>query len=147
MTIKQFITKHEGRTAMPYICPAGKRTIGIGWNYSDNPLPEDIADYLRNNGKILDEHIDRLYSIAAQRAVSACEKLFPDFYGFTPNRRMALIDFLYNVGLGTASTFKRTLICINAGGWDDAARHLRNSLWFKQVGDRGKEVAQLIQEG
>lgn len=147
MTVREFITRHEGRMNMPYKCPSGKRTIGIGWNYDDNPLPKDIADYLKQNGKILDEHIDRLFSIALIRSVNDCKKLFPDFENFSHNRKMALTDFLYNVGLTTASKFKKAITCINAGGWDDAAKHMQNSLWFGQVGDRAKEVIQLIKEG
>ena len=132
---------------MPYKCPAGKRTIGIGWNYDDNPLPKDIRDYLQNNGRILEEHIDRLFTIALIRSVNDCKKLFPDFENFSHNRKMALTDFLYNVGLTTASKFKKAITCINHEAWDDAAKHMQNSLWFQQVGNRAKEVIQLIKEG
>lgn len=147
MTVREFITRHEGRMNTPYKCPAGKRTIGIGWNYDDNPLPKDIRDYLQNNGRILEEHIDRLFTIALIRSVNDCKKLFPDFENFSHNRKMALTDFLYNVGLTTASKFKKAITCINHEAWDDAAKHMQNSLWFQQVGNRAKEVIQLIKEG
>jgi lysozyme len=147
LTIKQFITKHEGMEYMPYKCPSGRWTIGIGHNYQDNPLPYDIDNYLREHGKILDDHIDRLLFMDVSRATEDCKSLFPKWDTFSHNRQMALIDFLFQLGKTKASKFKKTIICINAEGWDDAARHLQNSLWYTQVPRRAREVIKLIKEG
>ena len=49
MNIKDFIIKHEGLKLKPYICPAGKITIGVGRNIEDNGISEDEAMYLLNN--------------------------------------------------------------------------------------------------
>lgn len=147
MTTAGFISKHEGRERKPYKCPAGKNTIGVGWNMDAHPLPRDIQKHLDEYGFILDEHIDRLLLMSISWAVNDCKILFPDFENFSHNRKMALTDFLFNVGLSTAKKFKRAITCINAGGWDDAAKHMLNSKWAEQCKNRAKEVTDLIKEG
>jgi lysozyme len=147
MNIAQFITKHEGRKNKPYKCPAGKNTIGVGWNFDANPLPQHIADYLKENGKITDAMIDYLLRISITNAVLDCEKIFPEFNNFTDNRRMALIDFVFQLGAGGARKFVHAIAAINTGRWEDAAKEMLDSRWAKQVPKRAKEVIELIEEG
>jgi len=147
MNIAQFITKHEGRKNKPYKCPAGKNTIGVGWNFDANPLPQHIADYLKENGKITDAMIDYLLRISITNAVLDCEKIFPEFNNFTDNRRMALIDFVFQLGAGGARKFVHAIAAINTGRWEDAAKEFRDSNYYRQVPKRAEEVIELIEEG
>lgn len=145
--IYEMLDRHEGDRLKPYLCPAGKRTIGRGWNIDANPLPDDIEDYLDRKGEITQEMSDRLLKMSVANATRYCFRLFPDFLNFTDNRRNALIDFLFNVGIGTASKFVNTIAAINRGDWSAAADGLMKSAWFKQVGNRGPEIVALVREG
>jgi GH24 family phage-related lysozyme (muramidase) len=60
---------------------------------------------------------------------------------------MALIDFVFNVGAGTALKFRKALEAIYEGDWNKAADEFQDSKWFKQVGDRGPEIVNMIREG
>ena len=147
MNVKQYITKHEGRERMPYKCPSGKWTIGVGHNYQDNPLPYDIERYLRDNGKILDEHIDRLLLMDINRATDDCKKIFSTWDSISAVRKMALIDMAFQLGGAGLSKFKKMIICIEHEAWDDAAIQILNSLYAKQTPNRAKENAELIKKG
>lgn len=147
MTIEEFIEKNEGRRSKPYKCTGGANTIGIGHNIDAKGLPSDIEKYLKQNGKILDEHIDRLYIIDEGHAVSDCKKLFPNFKNFSHNRKVALTDFVFQLGYDRASKFVHAIAAINTGRWEDAAKEMRDSAWFKQVPVRAQEVTDLIEAG
>ncbi|MFA5323156.1 MAG: glycoside hydrolase family protein [Smithella sp.] len=147
MTLKELLVKHEGWKLKPYKCSAGKWTVGCGYNFSDNPLPEDIEKYLSITECITDEMADRLLDLSIGWAVADCHKLFPRFNKFSQKRQDALIDFLFNVGIRTAKKFVHTIAAINTGRWEDAADGFRNSAWFRQVNERGIEIASMIEDG
>jgi len=147
MTIKELLIKHEGKKSRPYKCPAGFNTIGIGYNFDANPLPEDIEKYLKENGKITEDMIDRLLFLSVGAATTDCHSLFPDFDNFTEARRMALVDFLFNIGKRRAMGFRKAIAAINTKRWADAAKEMKDSTWFNQVKGRAAEIIEMIEEG
>ena len=146
-TLKEMLTRHEGRKNKPYYCSNHKKTIGIGHNIDANGLPKDIQDYLGKNKKITDEMIDRLFDGDVSIAKRDCLLLYPNFNNFSEARQNALIDFLFNVGHTTAKTFKNTNKLINEGKWKEAAENMEKSLWYKQVKSRGEDIVNMIEEG
>lgn len=147
MTQREFTEGNEGKRYKVYKCTAGARSIGIGHNIDSHGLPKDIEAYLQKNGKILDEHIDRLYFIDEANAVSDCKKLFPDFKNFSHNRKVALMDFLFQLGFKKASEFVHSIAAINRGHWEDAAARMMESRWAKQTPKRAERVTELIEVG
>jgi len=147
MRIEQFIEKHEGRRKKPYKCPAGANTIGVGWNMDANPLPKTIADYLKKHGEITDDMINILLNISVSNAIKDCLDLFPTWDDISLNRRMALIDFVFQLGKTRASKFVHTIAAINTGRWEDAAENMKESAWAKQCPKRAQEITDLIEAG
>lgn len=147
MTVYELIEKHEGRRNRKYRCPAGAWTIGVGWNMDANRLPDDISDYLKRNGEITDTMIDRLLETSIRHATADCRVLFPAFDTFSDNRRMALIDFVFQLGFRRALQFKKTIAAVNTQKWTEAAKEMRNSKWYEQVPNRAKTITQMIEEG
>ena len=147
MTLYEFIEKHEGRRRTPYVCSGGKNTIGVGHNFDDNPLPNDIQKQLDKFGKIDDEQIDRLLNKDIRHAILDCQVLFPTFNEFSDARRMALIDWMFQLGFRGVRGFKKALKAINAEEWESAARHMADSDWYRQTPNRAKEVIELIKTG
>jgi len=156
--LKEMLRRHEGRKNKVYLCTQKKRTIGVGWNLDANPLPADIASFLQMHGYITDEMIDRLLDISITTATDNCRDIYRDFDTFSENRRFALIDMMFNMGIGTLKTFKNTNKAINEGRWDDAVTGIKHSQYWKQLGgdpegtDDGKlarpeEIAMMIQGG
>ena len=156
--IREILTRHEGKRHVPYRCSQGFRTVGIGYNFDANPLPPDIRAYLRANGRITDEMIDRLFTRSLSDAVDACIRQYPGFNLFSENRRLALVDFMFNLGPSRVRKFQNTNRAINEGRWADAAEGIRKSLYWKQLGgdppgtddgrlERPEWVYQMIKEG
>jgi lysozyme len=113
--LASLIRKHEGLSLKPYKCPAGKQTIGIGHNYDANPLPDVIAHHLETFGSITPEMADQLLEEDIVNASFDCHQLYRDFDKFSEQRRWALIDFCFNVGIRTARSFSNTNRAINRG--------------------------------
>jgi len=147
MNAYELIEKHEGRKLKPYKCPAGKNTIGVGWNMDSNPLPKAIANYLSTNGKITDEMAEQLLKISINITINDCKTLFHGWKTFTENRKAALTDFVFQLGLTKASLFVKTIAAINTGRWEDAAREMEKSGWFYQVPKRAAEIVNMIEVG
>ena len=146
MSLKEMLKRHEGLRLHKYICPAGKPTIGYGWNL-ENPLPDGIVSYYRMRDEITEEMADELLDISIDNATRQCWALYPGFVQFSENRRNALIDFVFNVGAGTALKFKKMRACIDREDWECAADEMIDSLWYRQVGNRAKEVVEMIRRG
>lgn len=158
MTVYDLITYHEGRKSTPYKCPAGNNTIGVGWNIDANALPPDIAAHLQKHGRITEDMIDRLLDISVRHAVADCHVLFPEFDHLADIRRMALTDFVFQLGFKRARTFKRMIAAVNSGQWNDAAKEIINSDYYRQLGgdapgtndhkqERPETIAEMIRLG
>jgi lysozyme len=143
---RDLIKKHEGLRLKPYLCPAKKRTVGYGWNLDAHKPPEDIAACLRLTGAITEDMAERLLFISISAAMKDCQFLYPEFDGFTERRQAALIDFVFNVGAGTALRFKKMRKAVNGGDWNRAADEMVNSEWYRQVGRRGPEIVGMVRD-
>jgi lysozyme len=145
--LKEMLVRHESYKIKPYRCPSGCRTIGVGHNYDANPLPRDMSLYLQRNGHITPDMIGQLLDDDINNAIEDCLKLYPDFNAFTPNRQVALADFLFNVGIVTARKFQATNRAVNEGRWNDVATGLSNSKWAAQVGKRSADIIDMVKRG
>lgn len=146
-SLKEMLRRHEGLRLKPYLCPAGKRTIGYGWNIEAHALPPDIAACLRVTGAITVEMAERLLDISIEATTEDCRDIYPGFDGFSEARRFALIDFVFNVGATVALKFKNMRAAIKALNWARAADEMYFSRWREQVGDRATEVIGMVREG
>ena len=123
------LIRHEGLKLHPYLCPAGKLTIGVGRNLSDNGISEAEARVLLAN------------DIAVSEA-ELCQ--YPFWRDLSAARKMALIDMHFNLGLGRFKKFKRMLAAIQAGDYELAAREMLDSKWARQVGKRAVTLADMM---
>ena len=111
------IRKFEGLRRKPYLCPAGKPTIG----YGNTTYPDGRKVTLQ------DPPIDALTAEAMMRVTAddfatAAANLSPVLW-FDRDKHSALADFCYNLGTTRykASTLRRR---VNAGDWQGAAEEL-----------------------
>ena len=124
---------HEGVKLKPYKCTAGKLTIGVGKNIEDNGITLEEAEYLLQN------------DIAEAR--SQLLHAFPWVGELNDARISAMINFTFNVGIGTVKKFENTLSYMQSGEWDKAADEMMDSRWARQVGNRAIEVTEQIRTG
>jgi lysozyme len=146
--LRKSIKRYEGFSLIPYRCPKRKLTIGWGWNFDDNPLPEDIAQYLHDNGKITVEMAERLLDIAIEFATEDAKKLLmPEFETWSDNRKLAVINMSYQHGYDEFSKYYPTFAYMKKGDWDTVAKRLERVPWYKQSGRRSKEIVKLLRDG
>lgn len=145
--LKKMIRRHEGLRLSPYPCSKNHKTLGYGWNLDAHKLPRSMDAYLNVNGEITEAMAERLLDISLDTAIRQAWAIFPQFGGYTERRQMALIDFLFNVGAGTALTFKKALAAIYKGDWETAADEMTDSRWYRQVKSRGREIVEMIRKG
>jgi len=127
------LKRHEGVKDTLYKCTADKWTIGVGRNLEDVGLSEDEIDYLLQND--------------IERTKNLIERYMPWYNDLDEVRQEALINFVFNVGIGTAMKFKNAMAALEAHDYDTAAIEMMDSNWAKQVGNRAIEVTEMIRTG
>ena len=138
--MKAYIKSNEGSNIvngrhMPYPCTAGKTTIGYGRNLTDNGISEYEATIM------LDADISD--------ALTDIRRVFThnEFELLTFNRKMALTDMMFNLGMSQFRTFKKMIQAIKDKDFDKAAIELMDSNYANQVGIRAVKNNKLIKEG
>ncbi len=127
------LKRHEGMELKPYKCTSDKLTIGIGRNLEDVGISEKEAEMLLQND--------------VQQVTAQLKEKFPWVLQLDEVRFAALINFTFNVGIGTASKFVNAMALLKAGNYDMAADEFLDSRWAKQVGQRALEVTEQIRTG
>lgn len=157
-SLRKLLIRHEGWRNTPYKCARNFLTIGVGHNYTVNPLPKEMEEFLFDNGYLTNQMVEQLFQSDVLAATRDCKRLYKEFDSFSENRRNALIDFVFNVGYQTARSFIKTNKAINSGDWKLAAEGIRSSLYWKQLGgdtpgkddgkcERPEEIVNMILEG
>ena len=116
----------EGFRGVPYLCTAGKTTIGYGRNLDANPLSKAEAEFLLEND---------LKKVAKQASK------FGFYAKLSPRRRAVIINMIFNLGLGRFSQFKKMIKAIEENRYAVAAEEMLDSKWARQVGDRAIRLA------
>lgn len=130
INVRELITHHEGVRLKPYKCTAGKLTIGVGRNLDDNGITHGEAMLL------LDNDIRRC-KLELQHHLSW-------FNGLDHDRQAALIDMCFNLGISRLMKFHNMLQALKHREWSRAADEALDSRWAEQVGNRAKEIADIL---
>ena len=133
MNLIEQLKRHEGLKLKPYKCTADKLTIGVGRNLEDVGISEEEAEMLLQND--------------IQRATVQIQREFPWTTELDEVRFAALINFTFNVGIGTVGKFVNAMALLKDGSYDMAADEFLNSRWAKQVGQRAIDVTDQIRTG
>ena len=110
----------------------GKTTIGIGRNLDDKGLSDDEVFHLFNN--------DTADAIEDVRHCFSC------YDQLSEARKMVLGDMAFNLGRARLAKFVRFIGAVHLGKYDEAAEHMLDSLWAKQVGQRALTLATMMRE-
>ena len=124
---------HEGFRSTVYTCSGGKKTCGYGRNLEDIGISEEEAEMLLKND---------IYE-ATNQLLNA----FPWMATFSDARISAMINFTFNVGIGTVRKFSNTIEYLKNEDWEAAADEMMDSKWAEQVGDRAIQITEQIRTG
>ncbi len=126
------LVRHEGIRLRPYLCTAGRLSIGIGRNLDDTGINETEAFVLLSND------IERCIKVA---------NTYPWFAGLNDVRKAVVICMIFNLGASGFFEFKRMLEALVQSDYNLAAKEMLNSRWKQQVGKRSVELASLMKSG
>jgi lysozyme len=130
------LKRHEGVESHAYHCSENKVTIGVGRNVDKSGglgLSDDEVDYLLQND------IDRVSS--------ELDSEYDWFAGLDDVRQDVMVDISFNLGQTRLRAFKKALSAMAEGDWSEAADQFMDSRWSGQVGNRAKELTEMIRTG
>ena len=148
MNAIDLLKRHEGFKAKVYLCPAGKQSIGYGYNLEANPLklPNVVLEELYENGiswakaeRLLVGEVNRLEILLIREL---------DYYlQLNEARKAVLLNMAYNLGVNGLMKFKKTLAHIREENYPLAAKEMLNSNWARQVHGRASELSLIMRTG
>jgi lysozyme len=132
----EMLKVHEGVETHAYKCSASKITIGVGRNIDPEGgigLSEDEIDYLLQND--------------INRITTELDFEYGWFSDLNEARQDAMIDISFNLGQTRLRKFQKALTAMAQSNWNTAADEFMDSKWSKQVGNRAKELTEIIRTG
>ena len=131
--LEEMLIRHEAMKLKPYICPAGKVTIGVGRNIEDVGISESEAMFMLRND------IDRCRHEMSSK--------FFYFEKLSDVRQDVVLSMVFNMGLPRFLTFKKLAGALIAQDYEEAAVAMLDSKWSRQVGARASELATMMKTG
>lgn len=144
----QRLVMHEGIRLMPYYCTKGKQTIGVGRNLDDNPLTEEEKRVCGDWEKgITKQAAFYLLRHDIERTEKECKQKIAIYDVLDDERQYALLDMAFNLGVAGVLKFKKMLMAMACGYFEDAAKECLDSKYAKETGQRAKRIADTIRTG
>lgn len=123
----------EGVKLKPYRDTVGKLTIGVGRNLDDVGISMAEVDALLDN------------DIATAEATA--KTLFPTFDSLSDARKAVVVNMAFNLGQHRLAGFVRFREAVSKGEFEAAAKHMLDSGWASQVGNRAQRLAKQMRDG
>lgn len=147
LEIKKRLEFHEGFRAKPYYCSAGKRTIGIGRNLEAKPFTEAERLVIKDPENITKQEAYFLLENDIKETINLLDNMVRCFFKLDDERKYALIDMGFQMGVAGVCKFKNMIAAMDAGDFEKASKECLNSAYAKQTPERAKRIARLIKTG
>ena len=122
----------EGYRRHPYKDSEGIWTFGYGFNIEDGITKYEAEWLLRHR---VEQRLDRL------------EEVIKGWDNLSINRKAALVNMSYQMGVPRLLKFTETLKLIAAGKHQEASIEMLNSVWAKETPNRAKRVSDMYRLG
>lgn len=149
---REMFIENEGFKDQVYTDTLGNRTIGIGFNLEDKANQKVLADIGLDlqevlGGKKLERNdIIRLYNHSLTQAFSDAQQFDPGFARRPEPVKKAIVDMAFNLGLTRLNKFKKMKAALMDNDYGRAADEMVDSLWYKQVKNRGPRTEALMRQ-
>lgn len=142
------LIKEEGMRLMPYRCPLGRLTIGVGRCLETNPLTsaeaKALGDYMHG---ITENGAKMLLRNDVRRSYAALLKLVKNFKELTDDRQYALLDMCFQLGVQGLRQFQKMIEAVEQGRFSAAGAECLSSRYARQTPKRAKRVARALITG
>ena len=82
-----------------------------------------------------------------RRVMAECQKKIPFWKYLDAERKYALLDMAFNLGINRLLRFKKMLSEMAIGNYRGAAKECLNSKYARDVGKRAERIAKTIETG
>lgn len=122
----------EGFRARLYKCPAGKQTIGFGFNVDDTPITYEQASF------ILETQV-RDYDMELNDALSC-------YIFLSEPRKIVLLNMRHALGMVGLLKFRKMLEALTDQDYTNAAVEIRDSdFWRSETRNRAERLAVIME--
>ena len=124
------LRRDEGDVPYAYQDSRGYWTIGVGFLIDRRlgaKLPTAVRDFWLN------------YLINEARA--ELDRELPWWITRPDDAQCAMLNMVYNLGIGRFMGFKKMISCLQMGDYEGAAKHALDSKWAEQVPSRAHRIA------
>lgn len=128
--LKSLLISHEKYVQFPYFDTTGHITVGIGRNLSDRGVSTTEALQL------LDD--DLIYF------TNKLIHYLPFFFDISENRKIALIDMCFNLGINGFLEFTKMLSAVERKDYQQASEEILNSKAAQQCPDRYNKLSNIM---
>ncbi len=152
--LRDYISFNEGRRKQAYKDSRGIWTVGVGYNLEKSGAREKIEsmgiDYdalVAGKIELTDAQIDTLLDEEIEVAEAGARSIINNFDELDQTRQIVLIDMVFNLGKAGLSKFKNMIAAVERRDWPEAAAQMKDSLWYRQVGNRGVRDVEAMRTG
>ena len=149
--LKDIIKRHEGYRNKVYFDIMGHPTIGIGFNLDRVDVKYDIAKLGENIEEILkgkeltDSQINYLFQNDLETAKEDASSFLPNFENYPEEVKVILVDMAFNMGRHKLAQFVKFREALLNQDYERASKEMIDSDWYKQVGNRSRELVSLME--
>jgi len=140
--VKEDLVRHEGYVAEIYLDTEQLPTFGIGHLVTE----DDMEHGWPVGTPVTDERILDVFHKDCDVAYSDACALVLNFAGQAPDAQRVLVNMAFNLGRNRLSKFKKMLKAVNEGKYLVAANEMIDSKWYSQVGNRSKELVDIMKD-
>lgn len=146
----------EGYDNKVYKDSEGYWTIGIGHLLTKDPsktLAISALDKLvgRSTGGVITQaEAEAIFAKDVEKATQGIlgnAVLKPVYDVLDSVRKAALINMVFQMGVNGVAGFPASMRLLKAGKWNEAAKELANSRWYRQTPNRAKRVIETMRTG
>ena len=134
--VQKQLAVDEGIVNEIYLDHLGYATFGIGHLITDKD-PEQGYDV---GTPVSEERVTEAFQADLDIAIGECKVLFDMWETYPGEVQEILVNMMFNLGRPRLSKFKNFKKAVDAGDWKTAGTEGRDSLWWKQVGNRAERL-------
>ena len=133
------LRRDEGVRYSPYLDSEGIKTVGVGHNLEAHPL--ELSYPLTN------EQVNQILADDLVRVFSGLDRKIGWWRNLSYARQRVLANMAINLGVDGLLGFRRMILAVDRGHYDQAAREMLNSKWATQVFGRAVRLAKMMADG
>jgi lysozyme len=140
MNAKQQLIGMEGWVHRAYPDPM---TGGEPWTIGAGHTGPEVVKGLEWTDEQISDAFEQDYAEAERDALAVC----PSLDSLDECRRAVIVNMAFNMGREKLSHFVGMLGAVRDKKWADAANHMRDSLWARQLPKRSARLARQMEDG